>query len=369
MEELLRALVQIPSPTGQEAALATYCEQYLQRLGFQTRRQAVGAERFNLLAEKGEGPWSLLLYAHLDTVPASSGWRHDPHQLTRDGDRLQGLGASDMKGGLAVLLQAVSQVQPQGYRLKLALGVDEEAWSQGAWQLVQSDFCHDLAGVLVPELSVDSEHEVLGLGRFGHVALNLNCYGTPQHAALPQTELSAVERASQVVLALKDFPLLQDPEQGRERLVVRKIQAEATGLTVPDLCALELSCFTLPEHPEDRILAELEAFLAPYPHCELSLALRPTPAPAGYHVAAETPFVRWIQQVIQKQTGQALPEVFGRSAADENVLAQQLGLPVLSLAPVGGRSHQARDWVSLQSLERVAALYREILASAGDLGA
>ena len=94
---LLEQLVKIPSVTGQEARLAAFCEDYLQSCGFHTHRQYVTATRFNIVAEKGSGKWSLLLYSHLDTVAPSPGWVHSPYQMVQDGDYLYGLGISDMK--------------------------------------------------------------------------------------------------------------------------------------------------------------------------------------------------------------------------------------------------------------------------------
>ena len=96
--ETLTSLVAIPSVSGQEQDLALWCEAFLNKAGFQTEHQAVSSEspnpRFNLLAETGEGPQTLLLYAHLDTVPPAADWQGDPFELQRTGDRLTGLGLS-----------------------------------------------------------------------------------------------------------------------------------------------------------------------------------------------------------------------------------------------------------------------------------
>lgn len=366
IETLLRDLVKIPSETGNEAELALFCEAFLQQAGFKTQRQFISPERFNLLAEKGEGSWSLLLSAHLDTVPAAPGWIHPPLELQTEGDRLSGLGSSDMLAGAAIILQAAAASKPIGYRLKLALTVDEEAWSRGAWQLVQSDFCHDIAGVIVPELTIDSESEVLGLGRMGHTALLIHCYGPRQHAALASNQASAIEQAAQIISALKTFPLLESEDLGKEHLMVRKIHAEADGLTTPDTCTLELSYFTLPEHPEENILTELNDFLNPFHiHYELSVAPRPTPSPVAYQIDVHHPFVGWVQDICEQELGHPLAIAFGHSVADENILATQLRVPVVSLAPVGGRSHQAGEWVSKSSMQRILKLYSRLLDTAG----
>ena len=150
IQELLAQLVSInsafPAPTTDsqrpgEQELGAFLEAYLKKLGFAVQRQPVADGRFNVLAEKGQGRHALLLAGHMDTVPAAKGWKADPWQPRIEGDRLSGLGACDMKGGLAVILQAVEHVHPRDYTLKLAFLVDEEHISQGAYTLIQSPGC------------------------------------------------------------------------------------------------------------------------------------------------------------------------------------------------------------------------------------
>jgi acetylornithine deacetylase len=46
----------------------------------------------------------VLFNVHLDTVPVSGGWQHDPFTLTEVGDRLYGRGVCDIKGAAACLM-------------------------------------------------------------------------------------------------------------------------------------------------------------------------------------------------------------------------------------------------------------------------
>jgi succinyl-diaminopimelate desuccinylase len=57
------------------------------------------------------------LYFHVDTVPAAPGWRSDPLRLAREGDRLIGLGAADMKGSIAAALLALRAAVASGVEL------------------------------------------------------------------------------------------------------------------------------------------------------------------------------------------------------------------------------------------------------------
>ena len=75
---------------------------------------------------RGQGRGRVLLLGHLDTVVA-----HDAHRpLERDGDRLSGSGAVDMKGGVALALGVMRELaaQPERYAELAVLLVNDEEW-------------------------------------------------------------------------------------------------------------------------------------------------------------------------------------------------------------------------------------------------
>jgi succinyl-diaminopimelate desuccinylase len=361
--ETLASLVEINSVSGQEQALGLYCETFLNQAGFSCQRQAVGADGcFNLLAETGEGSHSLLLYAHLDTVPPALDWQSDPFQLNIDGDRLTGLGVSDMKGGLAVLLEAAQQFRAHDFRLKIALTVDEERWSEGAWVLLRSGWLDDVAATLVPELSIDSPYPSLGLGRYGCFSYRVALKGETAHGAIPGQGLNAILEAACLLQKLSDLPLSRDPIWGSEHLLVREIKGGQSSLSVPDYCEWVVSCLVHPGTKPEIIQAQLEQYLQAWTACQVQVQPleRPTPMAEGYWIEPSHAFVKRVQTIVARFRGQVLPEVMGVSVADENILALT-GKPVLSLAPIGGNSHRADEWLSLSSLQQTLTLYQELL--------
>ena len=85
-------------------------------------------------AEMGEGEEIIGLVAHLDIVPAGSGWDTDPFTLTRKGERVYGRGVSDDKGAAVASLYAMKLVKEMGIplnkRVRLLLGTNEETGSK-----------------------------------------------------------------------------------------------------------------------------------------------------------------------------------------------------------------------------------------------
>ena len=99
---LTRALVDIPSESGREDRIADAVETALRALSHLT------VERIgnSVVARTDLGrPQRAVLAGHLDTVPAAGNLPSTFHD-----DRVHGLGACDMKGGVAVALRLAATV-------------------------------------------------------------------------------------------------------------------------------------------------------------------------------------------------------------------------------------------------------------------
>ncbi|MDP6153147.1 MAG: M20/M25/M40 family metallo-hydrolase, partial [Phycisphaeraceae bacterium] len=138
--QFTRDLVATPSvnPPGDERAVAERIDDELGKLGL-GKAQIIAAEphRPNILhrvAATAPGP-TLVFCGHMDTKPAGNRqqWKHDPLDPVVDGDKLYGLGSSDMKSGIAATVYAVAALQATGSlqagQLHLLFTADEEAGS------------------------------------------------------------------------------------------------------------------------------------------------------------------------------------------------------------------------------------------------
>jgi [amino group carrier protein]-lysine/ornithine hydrolase len=121
-EELLEALVRVPSPTGQEADAVAFLQQRARDDGLRVRTDGAG----NFLAEAGRGAREVWLVGHIDTVPG-----HIPVRI--EGGELWGRGAVDAKGPLAAFYAAARRrLDDPDLRILVAGCVDEEGTSLGA---------------------------------------------------------------------------------------------------------------------------------------------------------------------------------------------------------------------------------------------
>lgn len=190
-------LVDIPSPSGAEADI----REHLLRLvppGL-TLEHAVD-EAYFFVAERRPDVPLVVLAGHYDTVPPQDNL---PGRL--EGGAVHGLGASDMKGGLAVALELATDVEPLAgpYDLGLLLFGREElpadsnplpALFAGSTALRETA----LAILLEPtDLRIQA-------GCLGNVVARLTFHGRSGHSARPWLADSALERAARGLLPLFD---------------------------------------------------------------------------------------------------------------------------------------------------------------------
>jgi LysW-gamma-L-lysine carboxypeptidase len=134
---LLEALLAIPSPSGQEDAIAGYLVRQMTTRGFEAHRDEAG----NVIGSIGDpaAKREIVLLGHMDTVPGLIPMREE-------GGKLYGRGAVDAKGPLAAFVLAAARVAPtlHGTRIVVIGAVEEETHGRGARYLArtrQAPYC------------------------------------------------------------------------------------------------------------------------------------------------------------------------------------------------------------------------------------
>ncbi len=134
--ELLQKLIRFDTtnPPGNESDCAAYCRDVLAGAGVPAELIGDDPNRLNVVSRlpgRGDAP-PLLLYGHIDVVPtAAQPWDVPPFEGRLQDDYVWGRGALDMKGGIAMMMDAFIRAHQEGASLPgdviLALVSDEEA--------------------------------------------------------------------------------------------------------------------------------------------------------------------------------------------------------------------------------------------------
>jgi succinyl-diaminopimelate desuccinylase len=246
-----RDLVAVPSLSGQESALADVVESALavcpwlevERVGDNVvARTALGRGR------------RLVLAGHLDTVPPAG---NEAPRL--EGDTLWGLGASDMKGGLAVMLDLATAVREPAvdvtwcFYAREEIGRDEsgllELWLERP-ELLAGD-----AAILGEPTSA-----LVEAGCQGTMRVRITLRGVRAHTARPFTGRNAIHRMAPLLERVAGWggrEVVLDGCTFAEQLQAVAIEGGVAGNVVPDEACVALNHRYAP----DRGSAEAEAFL------------------------------------------------------------------------------------------------------------
>ncbi|PNY81839.1 [LysW]-lysine hydrolase [Deinococcus koreensis] len=169
--ELLIGAVSIPSLSGQEGPLAAYLGSWMTAQGFQARIDEAG----NAVGERGQGPLTVALLGHMDTVPGEIPVRIDESGV------LHGRGAVDAKGPLCAFLAAVAALPDEALaaaRFVVIGATEEEAPSSRGARHVMTTFRPDV--VLIGE---PSGWEGLTLGYKGRLVARVQLSRENFHTA------------------------------------------------------------------------------------------------------------------------------------------------------------------------------------------
>ncbi|MDD1651508.1 MAG: ArgE/DapE family deacylase [Methanomicrobiales archaeon] len=350
-------LVRIRSenPPGSTAEVAEYVRDHLDALGIGSRLIRKRGGRVNLLSVSPGAP--LLFCGHLDVVPAGEGeWSVDPFGGEIRGGMLYGRGASDMKGGCAAILAAVTTLVEGGGRnlpVSLAFVADEETGGEMGIRAVLD------RGILPPCDCIVAEptpvlHPVIGMK--GLLRLTLRFRGRPGHGSLyPRVGVSAVMEAITLIEYLEKAHarVYQPPEELREPV---EVSSQVLGRTfgIPDPAAVLQRITFNPGRIEGGEKANIVAS-----RCSLELELR---IPFG----AST---RRILASLRKRAGGAEMEV--RSQSEPNFTPPDVSL-VGILSREIRRVHRKEprpivQWAASDAKHLRAAGFRVVEYGPGDL--
>ena len=347
--EILARLVAFPSVVGTpNTALIDDVAQYLAGHGARvTRLMGPEGDRENLFATIGDPSVpGYILSGHVDVVPAQeAGWLGDPFVLRRDGDRLIGRGACDMKGFDAAVLAAVPELaaMPLGAPVHIALSYDEEAGCRGVPHLIARlpELCAAPLGCIVGEPT----GLVPVLAHKGKAALRLVARGVAGHSSRPDLGQNAIHALTPALAATVSLAeaLKSGPQDARfapswSTVQIGTVAGGQAINIIPDRAEACVEARAIAGIDPRQILAPLLAvpgvvadWLSSYP----ALAL-----------AADHPLAALTAAISGHDPLQAV------SYGTEAGLFQQAGVPAIVCGPGDiARAHKPEEYLTVAELE------------------
>lgn len=371
-------LVQTPSLSAQEGAVADLVVEHLKTLGFpDVRVNAMGSVIATL--GNGDGP-TVLFDAHMDTVAPGSldRWPHPPYDGVIDNDMLYGLGAVDMKSALASMVYGVRQLLPYQDRLNgtlvLALVVQEEPCEGLAIRyIVEEDG-------IIPDMVLLGEPTGLHIsrGQRGRVMFKVSVAGKSSHGSQPDLGQNAIYAAARLIFAVQLLAdaLPRDPFLGPGTIAVTAIQSRGPGLNaIPDLCKVYLDRRLTLGETVMGARAQLESMISREDiPATVQITTYDEPSYTGLVRVAEEahpawvldrshPLVTTLLQTIQAVSGET-PEVRHWPFSTDGVYTMgQRNIPTVGFGPGDPNlAHTPQERVRLAELKTAAHVYAGLAA-------
>lgn len=190
--EILKKLISFNTIKDKENDLINnFIEKYLQNLGFETQR----IDKC-LIAKNDDNP-KIGFIGHTDTVDYNT-WDGNPFEMTIKENKIYGLGACDMKGGIAAILNALSKIDLNKNKIALYFTYDEEIGFKGIKALKRTKFPRTvIIGEPTDNIPIYATKGILELS----IVFN----GIKTHSSTPEKGLNAIYECMDFIRTLKKY--------------------------------------------------------------------------------------------------------------------------------------------------------------------
>ncbi len=253
LPDVLR-LVAIDSISRNEAALATLVFDEL----CSVEHLVVERVGDNVIARtEGFHAHRILVAGHLDTVPG------DPSLAIIEGDRLTGLGACDMKGSLAVMLELAKDTSRRTFDITWVFYAREEIARSESGLLEIAQLRPDL---LQADAAIVAEPTggAVEAGCQGTLRLGLTVQGLRAHTARPFTGRNAIHRLGAAINQVAQYEprvAVVDGIVFTEQLQVVSVGGGIAPNVVPDSATLVLNHRVAPDRSLDQAVTAVREYL------------------------------------------------------------------------------------------------------------
>ena len=377
--ETLAALVAFETVSDRSnLPLIDWAEAHLRGHGFRTERvpDETGAKA-SLFATIGpdDAP-GFVLSGHTDVVPVEGqSWTGDPWRLRRDGDRVHGRGACDMKGFVAVCLALAPAMAAAALRrpIHLALSYDEEVGCVGGRRLAE----HLAARAFRAEACFVGEPSLMGVvvGHKGKRSVRATVRGVTCHSSLAPIGVNAVEWGARLVAEIRRVSDELAASGARDPLYDVAHSTGHVGVfrggtalnIVPDEAEIVFEFRTVSADDPDALIRGIES----YARTVLEPGMKAIDPAAGFEfeVFAGFPGLDTAADAAVATLARGLSGSNGAGkvayGTEAGLFAEIAGIPSVVIGPGSiEQAHKADEWIAVDELMRCANFVERLIAKA-----
>lgn len=338
---LLKQLISIPSPSGEEKRTADLIQNYLNSKGILSKRKFNNIWSMN--RDFNPERRTVLLNSHLDTVKPGSDWILSPFSPDVKNGKLYGLGSNDAGASLVSLLMTFLFFYDHSsldYNLIFSATAEEENSGPSGITAILSE----LGNVDLAIIGEPTSNE-LAIAEKGLVVLECCAHGASGHAARDIGE-NAILKAMDDIRWFSSYQFPQiSSTLGKVKMTVTMIQAGLQHNVIPDHCQFTVDVRTTDAYSHDEIIQTIKTHIqSEISRCSLRLK-----------ASAIDPNHRLIQ--IAQDLG--IPTFASPTLSDQALL----NVSSVKIGPGdSNRSHTADEFVYLSEIKYGIQIYIELLS-------
>ena len=391
VSDLCSELIRIPSvnPPGEMEEIAAVVEDVLRKARLTVERIIGPSGQPSVIGrlDFGDGP-TLLLNGHMDVVSAGdiNRWSWDPFGGEERDGYILGRGASDMKGGLAALLVALSKVSElshlHGRIVFMAVPDEETGGMNGTRYLLEQGITGNACLIAEPS-GINPT-----IGQKGNLWLEVVSHGVSAHGSLsPAVGVNAIRTMNRVIDALYRLWEIEWPISEENRKLIAQSQqllrqegqdgpAEALARVsvnvgiisggdkvnmVPSRCEAQFDMRVPIGVSSDAVLQEIDRVVQKEGGNNVEVKLL-SPATEANVTPPTDPFVQIVLRAIQEVRGGS-PQPMLQWASSDARYFRYRGIPTVQYGPAElDGIHGYNERVRVEDLVNAARIYALLIA-------
>jgi acetylornithine deacetylase/succinyl-diaminopimelate desuccinylase-like protein len=381
--DLARGMVRIPSQIPNEGPLAEFLAAEMERSGAfdEVLLQPVVPGRPNasgVVHGQGDGP-NVVLNGHLDSLQPIGQWTRDPYRPDVEDGWLYGLSLTDMKAGVAALIEAARAIGRARAGLRGSVTVTA-VMHHGIPGVGTKYFLDAWDRPIHAAINGEPTNLAIQIAHGGCWQFQLTTFGIPVHTSRREHGVDAIRKMMHVLDGLDESILTGDPDPaqripGLPRMVVGVIEAGPAPSRTAERCIARGDVRIPPGMTQQSLMQDFERYLgrlrAQDP--QLRVAVSQVVHQRPYRIAADAPIVRTLAAAARQVTGHA-PAISDRLPASAYVTDSpdfmRQGIPTVVYGP-GDWNVEPDERIRIDDMVTAARVYALTAAriASGEAGA